>query len=282
MKQFLLKEKPDKEGLIRLRNEDYHYLVHVRRLKPGSVFTALLPADPKDKMSNPQRAAITVQRIDKRTLTGSAASIQRMPLQNEKKIFGKSPELLPLPEFILFQALPKGTKMDLIVRQAAELGIGEVVPFVSEHSVPKKSSGGGRLERWRRIVKEACQQSGSAVLTRIHAVLDAGELFTYWEKLQAAKPAETLSLIFSPPILNSPLEQGGFHRYLYKKPHLLVLTVGPEGGFSAAELGRFAESGFKTISLGGTVLRAETAALYGAAAAKIILMEGECWTLKLQ
>jgi 16S rRNA (uracil1498-N3)-methyltransferase len=58
------------------------------------------------------------------------------------------------------------------------------------------------------------------------------------------------------------------------------LAAGPEGGFSGAEVTRFLEAGFKAIRMGDTVLRSETAALYGIAAVRIILLERTAWMLK--
>ena len=279
--QFLLKENPDKEGLIRLCGDDYHYLVHVRRLKPGAVFQTLLPPDSHKtkKDTHPQHARITVLSIDKHSLTGSVSLITA----SKDSAIAHNNELPPI---VVFQALPKGTKMDMIVRQAAELGISEIVPFISEYSVPKKSD--GRTDRLRRIVKEARQQSLSAVDTQVHDLLSADELFAYWEKLQIDYSKEALGLLFIPPAAkvystelhsneSSPLEKCGFHQYLNNKPPILVLTVGPEGGFSTAEADRFLNAGFKALSLGETILRTETAALAGAAAAKIILMERAWW-----
>ena len=267
---LFLKERPDKEGIVRLKDEDYHYLAHVRRLKPGAVFQAILPGSDtgKSKESNTQGVNVTVLSIDKRTLTGSVTYIDNTePVSKMNDVAEKT----VLPPIIVFQALPKGTKMDLIIRQATEMGISEVVPFISERSVPRETE--GRMDRWRRIVKEARQQSLSAVDTKVHEVLDADELFVYWEKLRNDYSEEALGLIFHPQIL----ENDGFHRYLNNKPPLLVLAVGPEGGFSAAESDSFAKAGFKALSLGDTVLRTETAAVFGAAAAKIILMERAWW-----
>jgi 16S rRNA (uracil1498-N3)-methyltransferase len=273
MKQFLLKTEPDKEGLVRLRDEDYHYLVHVRRLKPGGTFTAL-PAESGSPVT------VTVHSIDNHTLVGK---IQAAP----------SSIPVSLPPIYLFQALPKGTKMDLIVRQAAEGGISEVVPFCSERSVPVP--GQGKEERWRRIVREARQQSGSAIDTRIHPPLSEDELFAYWEELRtktgvagstgSGASSTALGIIFheSPvpaDLTAGPLEQGTFHHYLNREPFLIALALGPEGGFSGAELGRFIDTGFKPLQMGDTVLRTETAALYGAAAVRIILMERAQWMLK--
>ena len=275
--QFLLKEKPDKEGIIRLKGEDYHYLVHVRRLKPGAIFQAILPQSDteKSKESCSQCVKITILKISRQTLTGSVTFTNSTAPASK---INDNTENTVLPPIIVFQAVPKGTKMDLIIRQATEMGISEIVPFVSEHSIPKEDSGNKRTERWCRIVKEARQQSGSLVDTKVHERLNTDELFAYWEKLQKEFSAQALGLIFTP----WALENSGFHQYLSSKPPLLVLAVGPEGGFSAAELDRFTKTGFKTISLGETVLRTETAALFGAAAAKIILMERAWWKTALR
>ena len=270
--QFLLKEKPDREGIVRLRGDDYHYLINVRRLKPGAIFPALIAPSVSLQSKNPQHVNVTVLSIDRRTLTGLVSFSDTAPNSDA----GGAGEHMEVPPIIIFQALPKGTKMDLIVRQATETGISEIVPFVSEYSVPKKND--GRTDRWQRIVKEARQQSLSAVDTQVHSVLNTGELFAYWDKLQSGCSKEAIGLIFHP----QTLVNGGFHRYLNTKPPLLVLAVGSEGGFSAAELDRFTKAGFKALSLGSTVLRTETAAIFGAAAAKIILMERECWKTTLQ
>jgi 16S rRNA (uracil1498-N3)-methyltransferase len=266
MRQFILKEGPDEDGLVRLRGDDYRYLVRVRRLKPGAVFKVLLPA--------PERAALlTVISIDKNTLIGElggAGTVNTVPVP------GGDPErpgpASGLPPIILFQSLLKGTKMDLVVRQAAEGSLSEVIPFVSERSVAREKSGAAE-ERWRRIVKEARQQSGSAVDTKVQAVRTMDELFACWEKLRRGNALALLLHV-------CPLEQGTFHGYLYRNPGSVVLAAGPEGGFSAAEVERFLEADFKPLGMGETVLRSETAAVYGAAAVRIILLEKASWMLK--
>jgi len=278
VKQFLLTEAPDKDGLVRLGGKDYHYLVSVRRLKSGDTFTALPPPAEKGDSENfaktgnsansGQLLTVTVLSIDNHTLTGSV-------MQNPA-----IPDTQDIPPIILFQGLPKEAKMDLIVRQAAETGVSEVVPFTTERSIPKEHF---RTERWRRIIKEARQQSGSPIDTRIRSPLTMDDLFVYWKEL-ALKTSSLLGIVFSPEVAektgNKGLEKDRFHHYLSKKPLLTVLAVGPEGGLSAAELGRFTDAGFKPLSMGSTVLRTETAALYGAAAVRIILMEKAWWMLK--
>ena len=178
---------------------------------------------------------------------------------------------------ILLQALPRGEKMDLIVRQAAEGAVAEVVPFVSEFSIPKLKGDGGakKLARWERIIREARQQSGSRAETAIRQPLDMDGLFAFWKALKAEHP-EALGLLFH----HLPLAQASLHGYLVNDPGIAALAVGPEGGFSPAEAERFLAAGFLPFTIGNTVLRTETAALYAAAAIRIILLERDSWEMK--
>jgi 16S rRNA (uracil1498-N3)-methyltransferase len=272
MKQFILKEGPDTDGLVKLLDDDFHYLVKVRRLKPGAGIKVLLP--------DGSAAALTVLSISNSALVGGIAPEEPAGSSAE----ASPPGISPLPPIILFQALPKGSKMDLIVRQAAEGALSEVVPFVSEHSVPRVKSGAAE-DRWRRIVKEARQQSGSVVDTKVRPVMTLEEALAHWETLRGPPPGTNCEagaavglLLHETPA--APLEQGTFHGYLYGNPALTALAAGPEGGFSEAEFRRFLDAGFKPLSMGKSVLRSETAALYGAAAVRIILMERASWMLK--
>jgi 16S rRNA (uracil1498-N3)-methyltransferase len=130
------------------------------------------------------------------------------------------------------------------------------------------------VERWRRIIKEARQQSGSSVATEIAAPCTVEALLDYWETLKG-RGRRSLGIIFH----QDPLAQGGFHDYLNDNPDLVVLAIGPEGGFSPEEVAEFLAAGFKPLVIGNTILRTETAALYAAAAVRIILLEKTAWTL---
>lgn len=297
MKQFILKEGPDKDGIIRLRGKDYHYLVKVRRLKPGAVFTALPPSSLKEHSAlnngvnnaeNP--VTVSVLSTDGHTLIGSVLPEGGLLPTGQPAVAGQP--MVAIPPVILFQGIPKETRMDLIVRQAAEGGISKIVPFFAEYSIPKKQSRNlapgknheaktlPRVKRWERIIKEARQQSGSAIDTQIQAPLVKDELFDYWKKLLSETEGKALGLVFCLLSDKKPLAQGGFHGYLNREPPLIVLAVGPEGGFSAAELDCFINAGFKPVNMGEAILRTETAALYAAAAVKITLLEKAYWTLK--
>jgi len=260
VKQFILNKEPDKD-IVRLDGDDYHYLVSVRRLAVGEFFPALLPGGAE--------TLVQVLSIDRGVLTGKCSSpeatCEEMP----------NAEKANIPPMILLQSMPKGEKMDLIVRQAAEGGITEIVPFVSEFSVAKTGAGGQKFSRWERIIKEARQQSGSKIMTAIRPPLTITELFDYWKKL---KEKRALGLLFH----HRGLAQNSLHSYLNSNPGVVALAVGPEGGFSDKEADLFLENGFKPITIGDTILRTETAALYCAAAIRIILLERNSWKLKMK
>jgi 16S rRNA (uracil1498-N3)-methyltransferase len=164
--------------------------------------------------------------------------------------------------------------MDLIVRQAAEGAISEIVPFSSEFSVPK-IKGPERIQRWERIIREARQQSGSHVPTRVLQPLTIDGLLKYWNELKSRCPG-TVGIFFH----QIPLENASLHEYLERSPEIVVLAIGPEGGFSPGEAEQFLAAGFKPLTIGDTVLRTETAALYGAAAVRTILLESNSWLYK--
>jgi 16S rRNA (uracil1498-N3)-methyltransferase len=267
MKRFILPALPDDRGLIRLAGRDFHYLVRVRRLREGDLFDAVLP--------DGRAVRVLAQSLADKCLTGECLPVEL-------------PDETALPPIILFQAMPKGARLDLIVRQAVEGGIAEIRPFVSAYSVPHISGeaspgkGGGadaskRVERWRRIVKEARQQSGSSRATEIAAPCTVEEALGYWETLKS-RHARPRGIILH-PFSGDPLVKGSFHGYLYDNPDLVVIAVGPEGGFSPGEVSRFVEADFKPLVIGNTVLRTETASLYAVAAVRVILLENTAWTL---
>jgi 16S rRNA (uracil1498-N3)-methyltransferase len=257
MKRFILTQAPAAGGVLRITGADYHYLVRVRRLAPGESFPARLPGGGE--------TLVQVLAVEEGILTGRCIPGEDPPEHGGSTL---------LPPLILYQALPKGAKMDLIVRQAAEGGIAEIVPFVSEHSVPKLATegSGNRFRRWETIIREARQQSGSPIATSLKPPVTLEGLFDHWESLRTRQP-QTLGLLFH----QNPLEQTSLHGYLGRGPRTVVLTIGPEGGFSPGEVSRFLAAGFKPLTIGDTVLRTETAALYGAAAVRTILLERASW-----
>jgi 16S rRNA (uracil1498-N3)-methyltransferase len=149
----------------------------------------------------------------------------------------------------LLQGVPKGDKLETIVRQATELGVAAMRPVFTARSVPRAGSAGTRLERLRAIAIAACEQSGRSVLPALHAAtsLDAA--------LASLAPQITLRIV--------PWESGGepLMSFLATAPAgPCALLVGPEGGLEAAEIDVARRHGFVPVSLGARILRTETVA----------------------
>ncbi len=182
-----------------------------------------------------------------------------------------------LPRIALVQGLPKGPKMDLILRQAVETGVELVVPLQTKNSVVRElgregSSGGD--SRRQRILKEALQQSGSLVRTKLCPTTSTEEL----ESLLSAEgfpPENSLYLMFH----ELDIAGKSLHEYCMGFEGSVVLLIGPEGGFTPQETDAFTEMSFKGFHIPGSILRTETAALFAIAAVKTLLLERKLWTL---
>jgi 16S rRNA (uracil1498-N3)-methyltransferase len=249
--------------MIRLYGEDYHYLVRVKRLKAGHCFDAVLPDGAETQIH-------ILSTVDNILIGECPGGMEKQPS--------------PIPPIALFQGLPKGSKMDLIVRQAAEGGVSIVLPFESEYStlrLDNKAAGAAastqKIKRWDRIVREARQQSGAAVETKVMSPLSFNAALAYWESIKK-EYKQPLGILLH----QDPLAKGSFHDYLGKSPDFVALAVGPEGGFSPTEVSRFLTAGWKPLVMGNTILRTETAALYGTAVTRIILLENETWTANMK
>jgi 16S rRNA (uracil1498-N3)-methyltransferase len=182
----------------------------------------------------------------------------------------------PLVEVTLFVGLPKVGKMDMIVQKATELGAHRIVPVLCQHIVPRLSAERKqqRVARWRQIAVEASKQSHRPFFPFVSDILDFDEALADWShsdvKLIFVTPASSSEVrrIFpmipvAPERLKDVLKQN-------PKARKVHIFIGPEGGFAEDEIRRALSAGAAPVSLGGNILRTETAAI---AALSIILYE---------
>jgi 16S rRNA (uracil1498-N3)-methyltransferase len=149
-------------------------------------------------------------------------------------------------DLVLAPALLKGTKMDLVVEKAVELGVRRIAPIASRHTLGASS----RVGRWRRIALAAAKQSGR---THVPAVDDAVPLADL-----VRAPWAGLRLIAWEDEHEQPLAS------LPATTEAVVILVGPEGGFAEGEVADARAHGFTSITLAPRILRAETAAIAAA------------------
>jgi 16S rRNA (uracil1498-N3)-methyltransferase len=157
----------------------------------------------------------------------------------------------PGPRIDLAQALAKGTKLDLVVEKATELGAARVIPFVSERSVAR-DAGDRRLDRWRRIARTAAMQCGRRDIPPVDAPIAFESLVARFAQYDAVLfPWE---LADPQPLIESLRAQ-------IAGAASLLAVIGPEGGFSHAEAHAAREAGARWLWLGPRILRTETAGL---------------------
>ncbi|OHE71554.1 MAG: hypothetical protein A2Z99_15475 [Treponema sp. GWB1_62_6] len=270
MRRFILPRAPDAEGRVALAGKDYRYIARVLRLGPGDDFRALLP--------DGNEALLTIRGATSTELTCVVRSGSEEISPEAGLDLARRGALEALPSIVLLQALPKGSRMDLVVRQAAESGVALILPFVSERSVPRiagESDAEAKRGRWERIVREARQQSGSAVDTRVSAPVTLSRAIASWRDYSVGFARSVAILLHQ-----DPLAQGSFHGYLSGNPDAVAVAIGPEGGFTLGEAEAMVAAGFRPLLVGANVLRTETAALFATAAVQTVLLEKTSWMLR--
>ncbi|HKW94090.1 MAG TPA: 16S rRNA (uracil(1498)-N(3))-methyltransferase [Methylomirabilota bacterium] len=152
-------------------------------------------------------------------------------------------------ELTLAQAIPKGEKMETVIRMTTELGVSRVIPLITARTVVRLEPArwGARVARWQRVAKEAAQQCGRAAVPEVapprelagwrHEAPADGLLICFWEE-----------------------ERRGLATLLPTDPvPRVTVVVGPEGGLTAGEVGELSSAGGLVAGLGPRLLRTETA-----------------------
>ncbi|MBX2811202.1 MAG: 16S rRNA (uracil(1498)-N(3))-methyltransferase [Myxococcales bacterium] len=147
------------------------------------------------------------------------------------------------PEIVLLQGVGKGDKLDTVTRQVAEMGVARLVPVLTERSVATRHQ---RIDRLRVIVDDAVRVSGRA------------------HRMQVAPPTLLKDALQCEADLRIVLQLGGQKslRTLLEmdtKPSVVALLVGPEGGFSTAEIEAAGQAAFVCAHMGSYTFRTETA-----------------------
>jgi 16S rRNA (uracil1498-N3)-methyltransferase len=157
----------------------------------------------------------------------------------------------PRPAITLAQAIPKGKNMDLIVQKAVELGVAAIQPLVTRNTIVHP--GEGKPEKWRRTALEACKQCGQDTMPSIAEPLPIDN----WLPSTGALPGIKLIASLAPGA--RPLRE-----ILRARPEIesATMLIGPEGDFTVEETTAAIDAGFIPATLGGIVLRVETAALF--------------------
>ena len=233
MPRFFIDRQPE-NGMLLLRGEDAHHAGRVLRLRVGEALTLCDGAgtdfDCVVEQITPDEVLCRVQ--------------DSHPARSE-----------PRQHLSLFMALPKGDKMDFIVQKAVELGVRDIVPYLSKNCVSRPDKTDKKVERWRRIAAEAAKQCGRGYLPYVHSVVPVQQA------VQQAVQSETALFFYENETrtgLRDALADG--------VGGTVSLMVGPEGGFAPEEAEAAVWAGMQSVSLGTRILRCETAPVAALAA----------------
>jgi 16S rRNA (uracil1498-N3)-methyltransferase len=157
----------------------------------------------------------------------------------------------------LYLSLIKKSNFELAAEKCTEVGVSEIHPIISERSEKKDLN----LERLNKIVKEASEQSGRVTLPEVFDVTDLEKAVT--QAVAEGKVCVTFHTTPFEPTQTTSASEG--HSSLTKAEisgcHGVAAFIGPEGGWTDAEMEIFKKNNFKILSLGTNILRAETAAI---------------------
>jgi 16S rRNA (uracil1498-N3)-methyltransferase len=233
-----LEERPE---TIHIAGEKARYLINVLRSRVGDNIMVL------DGKGASYSAEITS--IKNKELFARVNGI--VPYDTESKL-----------NIVLIQGVLKGEKMELIIQKTTELGVKVIIPVTTERSQLRETRKG---PRWRKIAEDASRQCGRSCVPIIHDLIPFQEVFApsshHIRHLRQAR-----GLLF--------WEEGGMKLTETKDAlpacRSLMISVGPEGGFTKGEADMAQSNGFLPVFLGNRILRAETAAIAATALAQYV------------
>lgn len=174
------------------------------------------------------------------------------------RIICTSKSISELPVKIhLFQALPKGEKLDFIVQKAVECGAFDITPFESERCVAKikHDAEARKTERRNKIALEAAKQCGRGIVPRVNPTLSFSEM------IASVRHSDAVLFCYEG---NGTEPMGKVLRNLTAGKQIfdISIIIGSERGFSINEVNTAIKNGFISVGLGNRILRAETAAVF--------------------
>lgn len=232
MFNFFVDETARQEDQFRITEPDYNHIHNVLRMQPGETFLV--------------------------SCGGSSCLCSLKDFSDDAviaQILEENYQNTELPvHFFLFQGLPKGDKLELIIQKSVELGVAGIIPVEMSRCVmrldDKKKK--ARQARWQSIAESAAKQSKRNVIPEVTDVM------TY---KQAMSKASEMDLFLVPYENERGMAATREALNQIKSGMSVGILIGPEGGFDPQEVTLAREAGGIIISLGQRILRAETAAV---------------------
>jgi 16S rRNA (uracil1498-N3)-methyltransferase len=231
MRRFLVRSEAIAGDRVRFDAEEAHHLGRVVRLRPGALLEATDGAG--------RLFTVRLEALDAGEAWGT--------ILEEGGAAPESPCAITLAQAVL-----KGERMTWLIQKATELGAARILPMATERVVARAAAGRGEGQqaRWDRVAREAVKQCRRAVVP----VVDAPRPFR--EAVSEAARHDAAWLLWEGggrPLAAAARDAG--------RPRRLLLLVGPEGGFSPAEVRQAESAGARLVAFGPRILRAESAGI---------------------
>lgn len=231
MQQYFIEKEAKMNDLILMNENQSHHIKTVMRMKEDQLIRIV------DVKQNVFLAEVKYQQANvyallKETLIDDSS--------NKVKI-------------ILAQALIKKDKWDFLLQKCSELGVDEIIPFECKRCVVKSKDEkmSKKKQRWNTILMEACEQCKRSSIVELHDIVD----------FKALKDIQADLKIIAYEDASASSEHLKDVLKAHPNAKTICVVVGCEGGFELAEVEYLMEYGFKRVSLGNRILRAETAAM---------------------
>lgn len=147
-------------------------------------------------------------------------------------------------DITVIMSLIKQDKFELTLQKLTELGVKRIIPYNAKRSIVKETKTDKKLERYKKILTEASEQSHRNIVPEILPAIDLKDIEKYKSDLNIVAYEKETNCLGS------------------LKAKSITIIIGPEGGFEEDELNKIISLGFNSLSLGKRILRAETAAIY--------------------
>ena len=223
--QFFVTSSGIENNQCRIQGDDFRHLAAVRRVKPGDAIRL------RDEKGTSYRALVG-------RIAGDYIELEIVDARGGER---------PPVDITLCMCLLKGGNFDLVVEKSVEIGVSRIIPVLSERTVPRPADENAKVRRWGRKAEEAAKQSLRERVPPVEQISPFSDVI--------GMNQDDVRIIAHP---GAPVTLKKF--FHDNRAGAVSLLVGPEGGFSPAEMESAASSGWVAVDFGFSQLRAETAA----------------------
>ena len=233
MYRFFVEPSQVEEHTIRIHGSDVNHIKNVLRMKTGEEILI--------SSGDNLEYACYIEEMGSEEVLAHVMYVQEAGYELSSRIY-------------LFQGLPKGDKMELIIQKAVELGVHEIIPVATRRAVVKLEGKKeeNKIRRWQAIAGSAAKQSKRMYVPEVKPVMRFS---------QATEQAKELDIVLLPYELAEGMRKTKEIIAQIEPGGSIGIFIGPEGGFDEEEVRMAVEMGAKAITLGKRILRTETAGL---------------------